>query len=123
MFRAILAALMAFAVLAPLTAPAQSITRVNSYRDGSGTLTAGGTSQQVFPVDASRTYLMCQNPITATETLFINFGATASTTAGSIELAAGGTISFHGSAVPTTTVNVNAATTGHRFVCKAGVRE
>lgn len=89
--------------------------------DASGTVTTGGTSQQVMPAKTSRTYLMCQNPITATETLFVNLDGAASTTAGSIELAAGGTMSFHGSSfIPTGPVTVTAATTGHRFVCKQG---
>lgn len=89
--------------------------------DASGTVTAGAASQQVMAAKSSRTYLMCQNPITATETLFVNFDAAASTTAGSLELAPGGSVSFHGqSFVPTGAVNVTAATTGHRFVCKQG---
>lgn len=88
--------------------------------DGSGTLTAGGTSQQVFAANAARIYLNCQNPVAASETLFINVGATASTTGGSFELGPGGTFSPPPGVTFTGTVSVNAATTGHRFICKQG---
>lgn len=88
--------------------------------DGSGTVTTGGTSQQVFAANTTRSYLMCQNPISATEALFVNIGAAASTTAGSIELAPGASISFQQQFIPTGTVNVTAVTTAHRYVCKQG---
>lgn len=94
--------------------------------DGSGTITTGGSSQQVFPVAIPRQYLFCQNPITATETLFVNVGAPASVTSGSYELAAGGSLTFSGGPtnsqpfVPVGVVTVAAATAGHRFICKQG---
>lgn len=116
----ILRALALVALLAAAPAVAQQATTGvrGSVIDGSGTLTTGGTSQQVFPANAGRYYVMCQNPITATETLFVNFGSAASTSGGSYELAAGGSITFDSNFIPAGTVNVNAATTGHRFVCK-----
>ncbi len=88
--------------------------------DGSGTLTNGGASQTVFAARPTRSLLICQNPITATEPLFLNFGAAASTAGGSIELAPGGSVTLIGAAVPATSVTTTAATTGHRFVCKEG---
>ncbi len=86
----------------------------------SGTITAGGTSQQIAPANASRKYLFIQNPITATETLFVNFGSPAASGT-SYEIAAGGSLSLGvGSFVPTDAVNIVAATTGHVFVAKEG---
>lgn len=88
--------------------------------DGSGTVTAGTVSQQIFAANPKRLFLSVQNPITATETLFVNVGANASTTGGSYEIAPGGTLSWTGSATPTSTVTVTAATTAHRFIAKQG---
>lgn len=89
--------------------------------DISGTVTAGAASQQILAADPNRRYIMCQNPIAATEPLFVNFGAAASTTTASYELAAGGSVAFTGAGyVPMGTVNITAVTTGHRFVCKWG---
>jgi hypothetical protein len=88
--------------------------------DGSGTVAQASTSQQVFPLNAGRSYLMCQNPVSATETLFVNYGAPASTAGGSIELAPGASTAFQQQFIPTSAVNVTAATAGHRFVCKQG---
>lgn len=109
--------LLAAALLCALTALAHASVLV----DASGTVTSGGTSQQVMPANLSRTYLMCQNPITATETLFVSVDTAASTSAGSIELAPGGTVTWTvGGFIPTGAVFVTAATTAHRFVCKRG---
>lgn len=89
--------------------------------DRSGTITTANVSQQAMPAKSSRTYLMCQNPITSTTTLFLNFDAAASSTAGSVELAPGGSITFQGSAFMITgPVNVTSATATARFTCKEG---
>lgn len=94
--------------------------RSATLTDGSGTLTTAATSQQVFAANATRAYLMIQNPITATETLFVNIGTAASTTGGSIELAPGGSLTFHNNFIPTGIVYVTAATAGHRWLAKSG---
>lgn len=100
-------------VVAAISAPAFAQT------DGSGTVTAGGTSQAVFQANVNRSYLECQNPTAATEVLFVSTNGPASTAGGSYELAAGGSIRFAMPAyVPNDIVSVTAATTGHRFVCK-----
>ncbi len=114
-----LLACVALASAAPVAAQQATTGVRGNLSDGSGTLTTGGASQQVFPANPGRYYLMCQNPITATETLFVNFDATASTSGGSYELAAGGSITFDSNFIPAGAVNVNAATTGHRFICKS----
>ena len=97
-----------------------SCTPAYAQIDGSGTITTGGTSQVVFPARPARAYLSCQNPITATETLFVNAPGDAGLTNGSWELAAGGSITFHTGFIPTGPVSVLGATTGHRFICKQG---
>lgn len=90
-------------------------------QDFSGTVAAGGTSQQVLGVNEARKYLLIQNPGNATEALYVNFDTAASTTAkNSIELSAGGSISFSENFVPINAVNVTAATSAHAFICKEG---
>lgn len=89
--------------------------------NGSGTITTGGTSQQAFAANATRKYLFCQNPSTASESLFFDFGTAASTTSGnSVEITAGGNFTFEGNFIPSGTVNVVGATTGDKFTCKQG---
>lgn len=112
--------ILAIALALAAASPALAQARFNTSRDGSGTVTTGGTSQQVFGVNADRAWLFCENPVAATETLDVNIGNSASTTAGSIELAPGGVMQFLGAAVPTGVINVTAATSGHRYVCKQG---
>lgn len=101
------------ALLFSAPALAQTVT------DGSGTITTGGASQVVFTGNVNRSYLMCQNPVTATETLFVNIDAAASTSAASYELNPGGSVTFITGTAPKGALSVTAATTGHRFVCKA----
>jgi hypothetical protein len=101
-------------------ASAQNFIRKAAIAEGSGSITTGGASQQVFPSHPERSYLYCQNPIGASGPLFVNIGAAASTAAGSYELAPGGTMTFQVPFVPTGAVNITAATTGQRFICKAG---
>lgn len=92
--------------------------------DGSGTVTTGGTSQVVFAANVNRVFLRCQNPSAtlsgvAAESLFINYDAPASTTAvNSEELLNNGSVNFSGDFVPKGQINITAATTGHKFVCK-----
>lgn len=88
--------------------------------DGSSTITTGGVAQQVFSARQGRSYLFCQNPIGASETLFVNAPTVAGATNGSYELPAGGSLTFGAGFVPQGAVSVYAATTGHRFICKEG---
>jgi len=89
--------------------------------DLSGTVTNGTTSQQVAPLTLYRKYILIQNPVGATETLFFNFGAAASVAGGSIGLAAGQIYERAGPTfVPTDAINVTATTTGHAFTIKVG---
>lgn len=88
--------------------------------DGSSTITTGGVAQAVFSGRQGRTFLFCQNPIGASETLFVNAPTVAGATNGSFELAAGGSLTFNGTFTPQGPVSVYAATTAHRFICKEG---
>lgn len=85
-------------------------------------IATGGTSQLVFGPNASRRVLMIENPTTATEPLYCNFGAAASLTLGnSFSLAAGQ--SFYQSQpnfVTKSSINCNATTSTHAFVAKEG---
>lgn len=102
--------------------PAVGITPdLGALTNRSGTIAVGGTSQQIMAANTSRRYLMVQNPIAASEPLFVNFGAVASAAATSYELAAGQMIEFSSPGfIPTGTVNAVAATGAHAFVAKEG---
>lgn len=87
--------------------------------DGSGTITAGGTSQQVFPADTGRQYLLIQN--VSDGDLWVNFGIAAVVGQPSIKLLASGSLEFSSAGtgvVPTSTVNIIGATTGKAFTAK-----
>ena len=103
-------------------AGAASVSRSGTTTDRSGAITTGGTSQQLMADNASRRYILIMNPSTESESLFINFTANASTSAGSsLEIIPGGRYERDASSYVTTeAVNVVAATTGHKFVAKEG---
>lgn len=90
------------------------------FTDRSGTITVGGTSQQLAAANAARRYLIVQNPPTATENLYINFTTAASTGAGSIGLIPGSAYTMESDFINTEAVTVIAATTGHVFTAKEG---
>lgn len=120
--RAILLAGLFAALTIATAAPAQGqVVRTASGDRCSGTITTGGVSQVAANGDMSRNWLFVQNPINATEPLFVDFGPNhlASATL-STQLAPGGSISFLAGVVPGTQVNVSAATAGHAFVCETG---
>lgn len=90
--------------------------------DGSGAIATGGTSQQVLPYNPNRKYLLIENPVSATETLYCNFtNAAATSGSASISINAGG--SYERSTpnfVPKDAINCTAATAGHTFTVKEG---
>jgi archaellin len=101
------------------------INKQGTLTDRSGSITTGGTAQTLAAVNASRRYLLVQNPLSATtqgiataESLFINFTTTAVAGEPSIELAPGDIFVMEGSAVSTELVSVIAATTGHKWTAK-----
>jgi hypothetical protein len=89
------------------------------YTNRGGTITLGGTSQQIMAVNAARKRMIIQNPSSEIESLFMNF--TAAANAGnntSFELMPGGYFDSAFGPVSTEAINVVAATTGHKFVAK-----
>jgi hypothetical protein len=89
-----------------------------STTNGSSTVTTGGTFQSALAASVSRKGCVVQNPTTATEPLYVYFGATGSaTTATSISLAPGQSVSCNsGPLVLTDNVAVTATTSAHAFV-------
>ena len=88
--------------------------------NNSGSITSGGTSQAAVAADPSRRRLFVENPPSATESLFVAFGEAATVNGGtpnSYELGPGGVLEFIGDMCPNTSINVIAATTGHKFIC------
>ncbi len=94
----------------PVSAPTGA-----TYTDCSLALTTGGTSQQLVAANASRKGVLILNPSSQIESLFVNFGAAATTDdSDSIELVPGAREFF-----PTVqAIQVNAATTGHKVIAK-----
>lgn len=88
--------------------------------DRSGSITAGGTAQQLIAVNSARKYLFIRNPITATERLWFNFTTTAVADSPSIALDPGDTFVMEGTFVSTEAISVLAATTGHKITAKEG---
>jgi hypothetical protein len=83
--------------------------------DKGGTITVGGTAQTAIASNASRKRAVCENPVSATENLFISITTSATTTGANdyADLAPGGSATIYG----TSAVSLNAATTAHRFLC------
>ena len=89
-------------------------------------LTLGGTSQVAINANGARKRLLIMNPATAAgqgiagaESAFFNFGSAAGVNNGtSFELLPAAAWDSAGGPIPTDSVTVNAATTGHRFIIK-----
>lgn len=88
--------------------------------DLSGTITTGGTAQQLAAFNSSRRYLRVTNPSTATESLFVNDkGGSASLSDGkSFELQAGQIWEPNPPSIQA--VSIIAASTGHAFEASEG---
>lgn len=84
---------------------------------GSGTITTGGTSQQVFASNTSRKYLFIQNTSSTNE--YIGFNVAASTTTG-ILLLPNSSFSMENGYISTQIINILGATTGQTFVAYYG---
>lgn len=85
--------------------------------DRSGTITTGGTAQNAMAANTSRKYASVTNPISATESLFVNDAGTATAASPSYELLPGESYET-GAFVPTNAISVLAATTGHAFIAR-----
>ena len=87
-----------------------------TFTDGSGTITTGGASQQIFAANTARSYLLVQN--LSAEALFVGFGVAAAAGQPSVKLVASGAVVFEFGFVPTSTVTIIGATTGSAFTAK-----
>jgi hypothetical protein len=95
-------------------------TLANAPTSGSGTITTGGTSQQLFAGNPTRRGFMVQNPLTATESLWINeLGAAATAAEPSIEVKAGTILSSADLGYTTfAAINIIGATSAHAFTAR-----
>jgi len=95
---------------------------VTNMTDRSGNIAVGGASQQLAAANAVRRRILVENPSTAAESLFINFGAAASVngaaTPDSIEITPGGYFDSGNGPVDGRVINVVAATGGHKYIAK-----
>ena len=87
--------------------------------DRSGSITAGGTSQQVMAKNTARRYLVFQN--VSDTAMYVNFGGAALVDTDSVKINAGGSLTFSDEWVPADAVHVICATTGKKFVAKEGI--
>lgn len=84
--------------------------------DRSGTVTLGGTAQQIMAANATRTYFFFENP--SDTAMWINFGATAVATQPSILIAPGASYENPSHFCPNGTVSMICATTSKVFTAK-----
>lgn len=86
----------------------------------SGTINAGGQSQNLLRGNLYWNYIFIQNPSNESESLFINFDDDASDTGDSMELLPGQFLYFKTPGYITDQdINIFAVTLGHKFVCFA----
>jgi hypothetical protein len=97
---------------------ALSVPRSGALTDRSGTITTGGTSQQVMAANTNRKYLLIQNE--STGDLWINFGVAAVATQPSIRLGQWDAFVMEEGFISTQTLNVIGATTAQAFTAKEG---
>ena len=97
---------------APLLVTSTNASSTTTYVNT--TIAVGGTAQSLVGANSSRKRLFVQNPSTATESLFLRFGGTATTTYTSLELLPGAAFDSSGGPCPSDAISVNAATTGHQ---------
>jgi hypothetical protein len=84
--------------------------------DRSGAITSGGTSQTLAAALSTRVYIEIQN--ISDETMYINFGAAATTDSNSFKIIAGGSYVNPQQFCPTGTITIIGATTGEKFIAK-----
>lgn len=89
----------------------------------SGTITVGGTPQELIAASSAYDYVELNNPGTATESLFFNDTGTPCTNNPNVdtELPPGGTYIWAAVGtvpVPTAAISIGAVTTGHPFRAK-----
>lgn len=100
-------------------APAITIdTHTGNLTDGSGTITTGGDSQEVFAANPDRKYLLVQNQ--SEDILFIEFGGAAVEDQPSIEMLPKMVLIWESMFVPGQSVNIIGPNTGAAFAARQG---
>lgn len=84
----------------------------------SGTITTGGTSQQVAASNSFRKYFAIQN--ISDTAMYLGVGYTPTSTTGILLTANGGGFAFESNFIPTQAINILCATTGKAFVAWEG---
>ena len=97
--------------------PVVDISRPAVFADGSSTIVASNTSQQVFSINDDRHYLYFQNE--SANAMYVDFGVAANTNT-SFKIPASGNLIFDSVFVPSSAVNIISATSGARFIAKEG---
>jgi hypothetical protein len=95
--------------------PIVDISRPAVFSDGSSTILASNTSQQIFSPNDDRHYLYFQNE--SGNDMYVDFGIPANTTS-SFKIPASGNLIFDSAFIPASTVNIICATSGARFIAK-----
>lgn len=88
--------------------------------DCGGTITTGGTAQNAAAIDAARKTMLIENPVSATEDLYVAVvgSATVNGAGNYADLAPGGSTNLmFGGTVIQGAVSVNATTGSHRWLC------
>lgn len=109
---------MPFTQWGPTTVNNSTALVTGSYTDYSGTITVGGASQAAIPANGNRKGYFIQNPISATEPLYVNFTDPASSGGDSIELLSGQLLSSDSLVLSLEQINVVAATGAHSYIAK-----
>lgn len=91
---------------------------VGALTDRSGTIAAGGASQQIAAALATRRYFFFEN--VSAEDLWINFGVAAVAGQPSIKVPSGGSFVMESGFISNQAINVIGATTGSAFSAKEG---
>lgn len=102
----------------PLPTAFSAVLRI-AITNRSGQISTGGTAQQAAATNASRNYLLIQNPSNAGESLWYSLDTIAVAASPAIELQPGQSYEST-NVVPTGAVSVIAATTGHKYTVKEG---
>jgi len=106
-------------VIVPTTVNVSSVaSQAGALTNRSGTITAGGSDQQIAASNSSRHFFFFQN-VSDTD-MWINFGAVANADQPSILVKPNGSMRIDGSFLPSGAVHVFCATTGKSFTCKEG---
>jgi hypothetical protein len=96
-----------------------SVSPRGTWTDRSGTIAAGGASQQLMAANATRKAWMVENPSSEVESLWLQFGGAAVTDQPSLEIVPGGSYKENmGGGLTTQQVQVIATTTGHKFIAR-----